>query len=78
MLSVSVGIAPITPNRGFSSEKLVGVWLCHRRLSWMGVFPSWKMEYLDSCITAAWTCCKKGGHCGRWACIVNVGKAVSP
>ena len=33
-------IAPIIPNRGFSVEILTGVWLCHKRLSWIGVSPS--------------------------------------
>jgi len=36
------------------------------------------MEYLDCCITAIRACCKKDGHCGRQACIVDVAKAVSP
>jgi len=33
-------MAPIILSRGFSVKTLTGVWLCHRRLSQIGVFPS--------------------------------------
>jgi len=35
------------------------------------------MEYPDSYIITARACCKKGGHCGRWACKINAEKAES-
>jgi len=59
---------PITPSRGFSVEILIGV------------TPSWKTK-LNRSISAMEnripgglqhhykTCCEKGGHCGRQACI---------
>jgi len=63
------GKTPITPSRGFSVETLTGM------------TPSWKTE-LNRSISAmedgipGWlqhchkTYCKKGGCCGRWACII--------
>ena len=63
------GKTPITPRGGFSVETLTGV------------TPSRKTE-LNRSISAMKdripgglqhcykTCCKKGGHCGRWACII--------
>jgi len=45
------GIVSITLYRGFSNEILIEVWLCHRKPSWIRVFPLWKMEYLDGCTT---------------------------
>ena len=71
------GIASIAPSRGFSGRTLTGVWLYYRRLSQIGVFPSWKIEHPDSYITATWMHCEKGGHHGRQACIVDVEKIVS-
>ena len=62
------GKTPITLSRGFSVETLIGV------------TPSWKTE-LNRSISAIedriprWlqhcheTCCEKGSHCGRQACI---------
>ena len=43
-------MAPITPSEDSSVETLIGVWLCHERLSQIGVSLSWKTEYLDNCI----------------------------
>jgi len=44
-------MAPITPSGGFSVEILTEVWLCHGRPSQIGVFPLWKTEFPDGCIT---------------------------
>ena len=64
------GKTPIAPSGGFSVETLTGV------------TPSWKTE-LNRSISVMEdgiprglqhrhkTCCKKGGHCGRWACMVQ-------
>jgi len=70
-------MAPITLSRGFSVEILIGVWLYHGRLNQIEVFLSWKIEYSDSYITVVKTCCKKGSHHERQACIVNIEKSVS-
>jgi len=50
--------------------------LCHRRSSWKGVFPSWKTEFLDCCITTVRACCKKDGHHRKWACRLYVDRVV--
>ena len=62
------GNIPITPSRGFSVETLIGVTLSwktelNRSISAMedGI-PGW-LQYHHK------TCCKKGGHCGRQACM---------
>jgi len=61
------GKTPIIPSRGFSVETLTGVTL------------SWKTELNISTVEDGIsrglqhhhkTCCEKGGHCGRRACIV--------
>jgi len=63
------GKTPIIPSGGFSVETLTGV------------TPLWKTELNRSISTMKdgiskglqhchETCCKKGGHCGRWACMV--------
>ena len=63
------GKTPITLSGGFSVETLIGV------------TPSWKTELNRSISTGedripGWlqhhhkTCCKKGGYCGRQACII--------
>jgi len=44
-------ITSIAPSRDFNVEILTGVWLCHRRSSYIEVFLSWKTEYLDDGIT---------------------------
>jgi len=46
--------------------------LCHGRPSLIRVFPSWKTEYPDCCITAMETCCKKNGHHRRQTCLRDV------
>jgi len=70
MLGVSVVTTPIAPSRGFSVETLTGV------------TPSWKTE-LNRSISIMEdgiprrlqyrheTCCEKGGHRGRQACMVQ-------
>ena len=45
-------MASIAPSGGFSIETLIRVWLCHKRLSQIGVFLLWKMEYPNDYITA--------------------------
>ena len=35
------------------------------------------MEYLNCCTTTMRACCKKGGHCKRQACSLDIDKAVS-
>ena len=64
------GKTPITPSRGFSVETLIGV------------TPSWKTK-LNRSISAIEnriprglqhchkTCCEKGGHYRRQACIIQ-------
>jgi len=70
MFGVSVVKTPIAPSGGFSVETLTGV------------TPSWKTE-LNRSISAMEdrisgglqhryeTCCKKGSHCRRQACMVR-------
>ena len=70
MLRVSVVTTPITPSGSFSVETLTGLTL------------SWKTE-LNRSISVMEdgipgglqhrheTCCEKGGHCGRRACMVQ-------
>jgi len=45
--------------------------------SQIGVFLLWKIEYLVCCITAARAYCKKDNHHGRWACMIDIKRAVS-
>ena len=70
MLRVSVVKTPIAPSGGFSVETLAGVTL------------SWKTELnrsisvMEDGIPRGFqhchkTCCEKGGHRGRWACMVQ-------
>ena len=62
------GKTPITLSRGFSDEILTGVtlsWKTELNRSISAVkdgIPGW-LQYCHK------TCCKKGGHCGRWACM---------
>jgi len=49
----------------------------HGRPSQIEVFPSWKMEYPDCCITTTRACYKEGSHYRRQACRLNIDKAVS-
>jgi len=64
------GKTPITPSRGFSVETLIGVtlsWKTELNRSISAVedgIPGWVQHYHK-------TCCKKGGHCGRQACIIR-------
>jgi len=58
-------IALIVLSGGFSIEILTGVQLYYRRLSWIGVFLLWKIEYLDFCTTTMRVCCKEGGYYER-------------
>ena len=68
MLEVFSDIASIVLSRSFSGETLTGVEvLCHKRLSWIGVFLLWKIEYLDGYIITMRICCKKGSYCRRWS-----------
>jgi len=63
------GKTPITPSRGFSVETLTGVtlsWKTELNRSISAVedgIPGWVQHYHK-------TCCEKGGHCGRQACII--------
>ena len=63
------GKTPITPSGGFSVETLTGVTLLwktelNRSISTVedGI-PKWLQHYYKMC-------CKKGGCCERWACII--------
>jgi len=51
MLGVSV-IKPLLPWAEVSVLRYWQEQLHYRRLSWIGVFPPWKTEYLESCSTA--------------------------
>ena len=56
------GIVLIVLSRGFSVETLIGVQLCHGRLSQRAVSLSQKLESLDCCTTAVQVYCKKDGY----------------
>ena len=68
------GIVPIAPSGGFSIETLIGVQLCHERLSQIEVSPSWKIESPDCYITAIWACCKKDSYYRRQAFRLDIDK----
>jgi len=64
------GKTPIAPSRGFSVETLTGVTLSwktklNRSISAMEDRISGGLQHHHE------TCCEKGGHCGRRACMVQ-------
>ena len=52
--------------------------LCYKRLSKIGVFLLWKIEYPDYYITVMRIYCKKSGCYGRHACFIAVERTALP